>query len=268
MPNNVLSRNWKAWAKTVFKTALLCQFVRVLSLQKQTSSQFLVVSVGMWIAWVAFGLALVRRTLALCEELPLYRVVRTGELARETLPPSDAMYTVLLYEWRLFGGGWLFRLMARKYLVRPCPRPRLRPRPCPCPCPCLSLSLSLSLGLPLVSRQASASWEVPFAETGKDAAAEVRTYCARYGIPEEPWPWCNEPQDYESMHEFVCRSYAHGRAPPLGDAAVTSPAAGVPAGSKWCLPSVTPPHRVGPCGFPVGPGCVRSPRSAAHLGHY
>ena len=87
---------------------------------------------------------------------------------------------------------------------------------------------------------------MPFAATGKDAAAEVRTYCARYGIPEEPWPWCNEPQDYESMHEFVCRSYAHGRAPPMGGAAVTSPAAGVATGSKQrpvrlpCGPSVRP----------------------------
>ena len=128
MPNNVISRNWNGWAKTAFKTALLCQFVRILSVQKQTSSQLLIVFVGVWIVWVAFGLSLVRRTLALCEELPPYRVIRTGDLARETLSPSDAMFTVLLYEWRLFGGGWLFRLMARKYLVRPCPRPR----PCPC----------------------------------------------------------------------------------------------------------------------------------------
>ena len=137
---NVLSRNWSGWAKTAFKTALLCQFVRILSYQKETSSQLLLVLVGMWIAWVAFGLSLVQRTLALCEELPPYRVVRTGELARETLPPSDAMYTVLLYEWRFFGGGWAFRLMARKYLVRlpapaPAPEPVLVPMPMPMPVP-------------------------------------------------------------------------------------------------------------------------------------
>ena len=190
MKDNVVSRNFKGWVATAFKTALFCQFVRVFSYQTQTSSRILVAIVAMWIGWVAFGLLLVRRTLALCDELPPYRVIRTGELARETLPPSDAMYSVVLYEWRFFGSGWLFRLMARKYL-------------------------------------GTRSWGTAFAATGKDAAAEVRAYCARYGIPEEPWPWCNAPQDYESMAAFVCRSYAHGRAPPMGEAAVTSPAAGV-----------------------------------------
>lgn len=69
--------------------------------------------------------------------------------------------------------------------------------------------------------QATANWSVPFVATGKDAAAEVRTYCTRYGIPEDPWPWCGEAEDYETMHDFFCRSYAGGQAPPLGEAAVT-----------------------------------------------
>ena len=70
MKDNVVSRNWKGWVATAFKTALFCQFVRVFSYQKQTSSRILVAIVAMWIGWVAFGLLLVRRTLALCDELP------------------------------------------------------------------------------------------------------------------------------------------------------------------------------------------------------
>lgn len=134
------------------------------------------------------------------------------------------------------------RAHARVPMPVPMPVPEPEPEPRPAPFSC----------------QASADWEVPFADTGKDAAAEVRSHCARYGIPEEPWPWCNEPQDYESMHEFVCRSYAHGRAPPMGDAAVTSPAAGVAAGSKQVVPALgdtSVPHRSMrlPCGPRVRP---------------
>ena len=133
MPN-VLSRNWQGWVTAFFKTALLCQFVRVVSIQRQGSARLFLVFGGLVVAWVTFGFSLVRRTLALCDERLPYRVVRTGELARETLPPSDAMFSVMLYEWRFFGRGWLFRLAARKYLVR------LRLCPNPSPSPKLSLA--------------------------------------------------------------------------------------------------------------------------------
>ena len=144
---------------------------------------------------VIFGVALVRRTLRYCDDRPWHQVVRTGELARDPMPPSEAMYVVLLFEWRLFGSGWMHRMMARKWVG------------------------------------SAGTWDVPFVIMGLDPESEVLAFCARYGMPEEPWVWSKKAAAYESMSAWMARRLRRELSPEAlatqsDEATLVAPAAG------------------------------------------
>eukprot|EP00966_Prymnesium_polylepis_P022361 514635-Prymnesium_polylepis.1 len=97
------------------------------------------------VAIVALLLVLLRATLRFSASATPYVVLRTGETEQETRPPSDAVFHVLFFKWRVFGSGWLYQRMLRKL------------------------------------NGAYDDWDTPFDALGKDAATAVKTYCETYG---------------------------------------------------------------------------------------
>ena len=148
------------------------------------------------VSCVAMAVLLIRDTLRFCDSTPEYHDMRTGKLERELVLPTDAMYHVLLFRWRFFGSrhdGWLYQQTLRKL------------------------------------NMAYDDWDIPFEVQGQDPKTQVLDYCARYGVPTEPWVWSEPPAEYETMNEFFGRRHRAELAPErnLGDAPVVAPATGV-----------------------------------------
>ena len=143
--------------------------------------------------FLVFALALVRATLRFSASATPYIIVRTGEMEKETRPPSDAVFHVLFFKWHVFGSGWLYQRMLRKL------------------------------------NQAYDDWDTPFEKLGKDAATAVHEYCTTYKVQREPWPWSKSAAEYRTMNEWFTRHYRPELAPEsnLGSAHVLSPATAV-----------------------------------------
>lgn len=145
------------------------------------------------IAAGAFMALLYRATLRFCADVKPFKVVRTGVVEREIRPPSDGMHHVMLFQWQLFGTGWLFQRALRR----------------------------------LNSKYAH--WDSPFAERGQDAETEVLNFCNTYGVQQEPWVWSKPAKEYSTMNEWFTRKYSPSLAPEnnLGSSDVLSPATAV-----------------------------------------
>ena len=123
-----------------------------------------------------------------------------------------------------------------------------------------------------------ATWDVPFAEQGQDAAAEVLGFCAHWGVALDPWVWSKPAAEYATANEFFARSFAPPHAPEanLGGSDIVAPstsvvswyptASSLPAKLKndaWTLEGVgIPRHEAQGLRHPFGP--YPTCRSAPH----
>ena len=150
------------------------------------------VCVGISTAMVlTFLVALRRATLRFCASVRPFHILKTDQIDCEIRPPSDGVWHVLAFIWRVFGSGRLYqaflRWLNRKYL----------------------------------------HWDTPFADLGQDAATEVLSYCRTYGVQVEPWVWEKPACEYTTMNEWFTRKYAGAHAPERNTWGVLSPATAV-----------------------------------------
>lgn len=163
-------------------------------------------ALALLLAATTFLIVLYYATLRFCASARPYHILKTGKIGCEIRPPSDGVFHVLAFKWRVFGSGWLYQRFLRwlnsKY----------------------------------------AHWDTPFAELGQDAETEVRGYCHTYSVQEEPWIWDRPAAAYMTMNEWFTRKYATPHAPEsnLGSAGVLSPATAVvtPFASVAEMPTV------------------------------
>ena len=152
------------------------------------------VCVGISTAMVLiFLVALRRATLRFCASVRPFHILKTDQIDCEIRPPSDGVWHVLAFIWRVFGSGRLYqaflRWLNRKYL----------------------------------------HWDTRFEDLGQNAATEVLSYCRTYGVQVEPWVWEKSAGEYTTMNEWFTRKYAGPHAPErnLGTSHVLSPATAV-----------------------------------------
>ena len=108
---------------------------------------------------------------------------------REHRPVSDVLLHLVLFRWRMLGDGPLFQAWlsrANKHFL---------------------------------------TWDLPFASQGLDPATSVLTFCEKWGVATDPWPWSKPPGSYETMNEWFCRSFEGKLA--VGEADVVAPATAV-----------------------------------------
>jgi hypothetical protein len=67
---------------------------------------------------------------------------------------------VLLFQWRIFGTGWLQQALLRQ----------------------------LNRGYD--------DWDADFESLGRDAATCVKEYCEKYGVQQQPWIWSKQAAQY------------------------------------------------------------------------
>ncbi|KOO26348.1 hypothetical protein Ctob_002245 [Chrysochromulina tobinii] len=128
------------------------------------------VCVGISTAMVLiFLVALRRATLRFCASVRPFHILKTDQIDCEIRPPSDGVWHVLAFIWRVFGSGRLYqaflRWLNRKYL----------------------------------------HWDTRFEDLGQNAATEVLSYCRTYGVQVEPWVWEKSAGEYTTMNEWFTR---------------------------------------------------------------
>lgn len=67
------------------------------------------------------------------------------------------------------------------------------------------------------------SWNSPFASK-EDAKSQIKEFCLRLDIQQEPWIWEKGIEEYNSLNDFFSRTYHKKYFPQIGSSDIVSPA--------------------------------------------